>query len=500
MQKKTMVLTLLGPVLAIILVTMPGLAQQATSPSAPAPKQSAPTLLPDQVRDLKEWTYSLALQAATWGGPLVTMYCLRHNDAVGEKAKAQPNHIWRMENIATPELSREAGYVTPNVNTVYGFGFMDLRQEPIILSVPDSQGLYYMVQIVDMWTNAFACIGGKATGYKGGKFALVGPGWKGKLPKGLKRIDCPTPWILLQPRVHLYVKGKMDLTRARKVLDEVKPVGLAEFTGKKAPPASKYDYPAPDYANPGLPVSAMEFKDPLQFWKLLSIAMNENPPPKDQIAALLPMFKPLGLEFGKPWNRTKLAPEVLEVMQEAAKKIGPLLAHQPFGTHYHGAFMPPPTIGNPGTDYLTRAVVARVGLTANTPDEAIYFMYPMDSEGSYLSGTKQYTMTFMEGLPYIPPGFWSLTIYDAQNNYTIPNSLNRYMLGSDTPEMKKNQDGSFTIYIQKENPGPDKEANWLPSGDGPFYLIARSYAPTKQAMDILTDEKAWPIPAVIPEK
>jgi hypothetical protein len=112
-------------------------------------------LAPGEVKAWKEWTYTLAVQAATWGGPLVTMYSLRYNDAVGAKAKARPNQIWRMENISTPELSKEAGYVTPNVNTVYGFGFMDLRREPIILSVPDSQGLYYMVEIVDMWTNAF---------------------------------------------------------------------------------------------------------------------------------------------------------------------------------------------------------------------------------------------------------------------------------------------------------------------------------------------------------
>lgn len=500
MLKKPLVLTLLGILMAIMLVTRPGLAQQTAPPGKPAQKQAAPKLLPDQLRALKEWTYSLAIQAATWGGPLVTMYCLRYNDAVGERAKAQPNQIWRMENISTPELSKEAGYVTPNVNTVYGFGFMDLRREPIILSVPDSNGLYYMVQIVDMWTNAFACVGGKATGYKGGKFALVGPGWQGKLPKGVKRIDCPTPWILLQPRVHLYVNGKVDLARAIKVLDEIKPVGLAEFTGKKGPAVAKYDYPAPVYANPDLPVSALDFKDPLQFWELLSVALNENPPPKDQVTALLPMFKPLGLEFGKPWDRTKLPALVVENMQEAAKNIGDMVAHQPFGEHYRGAFIPPPTIGNSGTDYLTRAVVAHVGLTANTPDEAIYFMYPMDSEGNYLTGTKKYTMTFKEALPYIPPGFWSLTIYDAKNNYTIPNPLNRFMLGSDTPKMKKNQDGSFTIYIQKDNPGPDQAANWLPAGEGPFYLIARSYAPTQQAMDILTNLKAWPIPALVPLK
>jgi DNA sulfur modification protein DndE len=151
------------------------------------------------VAALKTWTYSLAMAAANYGAPLVTMYALRDNDAVGAKAKAKPNTVWRMEDISTPELSKEAGYVTPNVNVIYGFGFLDLRQEPVIVKAPDSNGLYYMVEICDMWTNAFAYIGGKATGYKGGAFALVGPGWKGELPAGVTRIDSPTPWVLIQP-------------------------------------------------------------------------------------------------------------------------------------------------------------------------------------------------------------------------------------------------------------------------------------------------------------
>jgi hypothetical protein len=143
----------------------------------------------DNIDALKTWSYSLALQAATYGAPLVTMYALRDHDAVGARSKAKPNSVWRMEDISTPELSKEAGYVTPNVNVVYGFGFLDLRREPIVVKAPDSNGLYYMVEICDMWTNAFAYIGGKATGYKGGTFALVGPGWKGELPADVTRID-----------------------------------------------------------------------------------------------------------------------------------------------------------------------------------------------------------------------------------------------------------------------------------------------------------------------
>lgn len=452
--------------------------------------QAEVTITPAQEKILQEWTHSLAIQAATWGAPLVTMYALRHHDAMGPHAKAPPNKIWRMEDISTPALAEEAGYVTPNVNVIYGFGFLDLREEPIILEVPDSHNLYYMVEIVDMWSNAFAYVGGKSTGYKGGKFALVGPDWQGTLPTGAQRIDCPTPWILLQPRVHAYREGKMDLAGAKKVLEQIQ---ITSLTTKPV-----YNYPAPVPTDPSQPVSALSYKDPLQFWELLMVAMNENPPPQDQISALLPMFKPLGIELGKPWDRSKLAPQVVTVMRQAAQEIGHLLAHLPFGTLYEGAFIPPATIGNPGTDYETRAIVARVGLTANTPYEAIYWMYSLDKTGSPLTGSKKYTLTFKQEPLFYQPGFWSITMYDAENNYTVANSLDRYMLGSDTPDLKKNSDGSFTLYLQSESPGADKESNWLPTPPGPFYLTPRVYAPKPETIRILSDVSAWPIPAVIP--
>jgi hypothetical protein len=285
------------------------------------------------------------------------------------------------------------------------------------------------------------------------------------------------------------------------VLGAIEPVGLAQYTGKPPLAASKYDYPAPRFANPDLPVSALAFEDPLQFWDLLSVAMIENPPPQDQITALLPMFKPLGLEFGKPWDRTKVSPIVLAAMSQAAQDIAPILAQLPFGSIVSNAFIPPPTIGNFGTDYATRAFIARNGLTANTPFEAIYWGNVLDSEGKFLRGGNKYTITFKEGIPFIPPGFWSITLYDTANNYTVPNPIDRYMVGSDMPDLKKNPDGSFTIYVQSDSPGADKESNWLPSAPtGQFYLIPRAYAPTQQAIDILSNPKSWPVPAVVPVK
>src|SRR5262249_18594889 len=156
----------------------------------------------------------------------------------------------------------------------------------------------------------------------------------------------------------------------------------------------------------------------------------------------------------------------------------------------NGWFLPGPSIGNPGTDYLTRAVVARVGLTANTPREAIYYMVTTDQDGHFLTGDNRYTVTFRQTPPFQAPGFWSLTMYDAINNYTVPNPIDRYFLGSDTP-MKANADGSVTVHIQKDRPRADRESNWLPAPAGRFYLILRAYAPGAAMVESLTDAKAY---------
>lgn len=483
---------------AVLIAASAAFAETPNPPPAAAPAAPKTTALAtaaaERAKALTAYSEALALTAASWGSPLVTMYSLRYNDAVGPHPKAAVNAIWRMEDISTPELSQEAGYVTPNVNTLYGFGFLDLAAEPIILTVPDSHGRYYMVEIVDFWTNAFAYAGGVATGYKGGKFAIVGPGWKGKLPPNVKRIDAPTRWVLIQPRVH--VVNRDDLPAAKAVLNAIAVQGLAAATGKKPPAAPAYGYLAPEFADPKLPVSALAFKDPLQFWEILAEALIENPPPNDQATALLPLFRPLGLLPGKPWDRAKVAPTIVEALSKVAKRIGPDFALLPNGGFRNGWVVPPPTIGNFGTDYYNRAVIARNGLTANTPQEAIYIGGVAGGDGNRLSGANRYKVTFKALPPVVAPGFWSLTLYDFANNYTVPNPINRYSLGSDDKTLKLDFDGSLTIYLQKDSPGGEKESNWLPAPAGPYYLILRAYAPGEALIRSQTDRDAFPLPPI----
>jgi hypothetical protein len=433
------------------------------------------------------WIRSLALQAASYGVPIVAMYNLRNTVAFGTDPQSRPNQIWRVEDIATPQIAQQLGYVTPNVNVVYGFGFMDLRQQPLILKAPDSHGRYYMVQIVDMWTNAFAYIGGIATGYTGGTFALVGPGWHGTLPVSVRRIDCPTRWIELQPRVH--VKNQADLAAARTVLNGITVEGLAQYERKPVTTPLTYDYPPPKI-NPNVASSQMQFTDPLQFWEILSAAINENPPPNDQIKNVLPQYRWLGIVLGKQWTPQSVNPAVLQQMREAASQLGPMMyaTLSVLGNVNDGWVIPPADTGKWGTDYVSRAIVAVFGLTSNTPTEAIYYPGQLDSTGQSLVGTKRYTITFKQPMHYlkpVSPGFWSLTMYDAATNYTVSNAIDRYALGSDDT-LRKNDDGSFTIYVQHDDPGVAKESNWLPAPAGPFYLMLRSYAPAPglaQALD-----------------
>jgi hypothetical protein len=443
-----------------------------------------------ELRNIQNGMHALAVNAAIYGVPIVAMYNLRNSTSTGPSAKGRPDEILRIDTITTPQISQQLGFVSPNVNVLYGFGFMDLKAQPIILRAPNSHGRYYVIQIADMWTNSFAYVGGTATGYTGGTYALVGPGWHGSVPRGVKRIDCPTRWIDLQPRVH--VKNRADLPGAKRVLQAITVTGLAQYTRRPPPPQPTYHYPVPNI-NPNVASSQMQFVDPLQFWEIFSDAMNENPPPRDQIATMLPQFKYLGIVLGKRWKRADVNPYVLAQMKTVAQEIGPMMQSMTLTVKtVNGWTIPPANVGLSGEDYLTRAIVAVIGLLANTPSEAIYYSAFHDGSSAALSGSKQYTIVFTPPMTYIetvPPGYWSLTMYDEVTGYPISNPIDRYSLGSDDV-LKSNADGSFTIYIQPNNPGGSEESNWLPAPSGSFYLILRNYAPVPAVVQALGNPHA----------
>ena len=473
-----------------------GLAMTAGPAAAEVKKPSMP---PEQAALIQAWARSTAVYAATYCSATVGMYNLRDTVAVRPGAKAPPGTMWKFDQIATPAIAEKTGYVTPNVDVIYGFGFYDLGQEPVIVTAPDSNGRYYMIEIVDMWDNAFGYAAGKERGYKGGKYAVVGPNWKGELPAGVTRIDSPTRWVEMQPRVR--VKDQADLPGAIKVMDAIKVQGLSQYLGKPAPAVPAYNYESPRLV-PKVASSQLQFVDPLQFWSLCSASMNENPPPESQIKSVLPLFKYLGIELGKPWKRENVNPLILAEMKVAAQQVGSMMnAVGPIvGKPSNGWDVPPVNFGATGADYLTRGINSVLGLTANTTIEAFYPLGTVDVDGAPLDGNKAYTLTFEASNPYIqaiPPGFWSVTMYDGRTKFTVPNPIKRYFLGS-ANDMKKNADGSVTMYLQSTSPGKDKEANWLPSPKGPFYLLLRNYAPKPSAIEALKNPGANPMPGIVP--
>jgi len=246
-----------------------------------------------------------------------------------------------------------------------------------------------------------------------------------------------------------------------------------------------------------LPVSANYYKDPLQFWEILSNVINENPPPQAQIEALLPLFASLGIELGQKWDRTKVHPVVLAAMKEAAENVGmKTMVDIPPGKIHNGWVWMWPSTGNFRTDYMTQATIVRWGLTANTLEEAVYIGALLDSENQPLMGDKKYTVT-LEPPAFKEPAFWSTTMYNYDNNYTVVNPINRYSLGSDDP-LKMNADGTVTLYFQSENPGPDKQSNWLPTPkSGRWYMNLRAYAPAPRTIQSAFDTQVYsPAPIV----
>jgi DNA sulfur modification protein DndE len=290
--------------------------------SAAAAPQQPGSLPPEQAQFIQAWARSTAVYAATYASAILGMYNLRDTVAVGLKAKARPGTMWKFDQIATPEIAAQTGYVTPNVDVIYGFGFYDLGQEPVIVIAPDSDGRYYMIEIVDMWDNAFAYAAGKVVGYKGGKYAVVGPDWKGELPSGVTRIDSATRWVEMQPRVR--VKDQADLAGAIKVMNAITVQGLSQYLGKPATATPTYNYESPKLV-PQIASSQLQFVDPLQFWSIFSAAMNENPPPQSQVDAVLPLFKYLGIELGKQWKPENVNPLILAEMKIAAQQAGAMM-------------------------------------------------------------------------------------------------------------------------------------------------------------------------------
>jgi hypothetical protein len=437
-------------------------------------------------------TKAIAEEAFIYGLPLVMNYAVMQEFAVDEKSgqfKATFNEIKNERHVATPA---DTAVITPNSDTPYSICWMDLRAEPMVVSVSAvEKDRYYAVQLIDGNTYNYGYIGSRATGSDAGDYLIVGPDWKGEKPEGIKEVfTSTTPFALTLIRTQLF--NADDMPGVEKVQDGYKAQPLSAFLKQPASTAApKIDF---------LPATTAGIK--ANFYEYLDAALQFVPetPADKEIRARLAT---IGIGPGKTFDFKELSLEhkaaVLLGMKEGDAKVDKFLSSgmKNINGWNVGAFFGDAEFYQ--GDWLKRAGAAKGGLYGNDAIEATYPYTRVDAKGETLDGAKHnYTITFPAG--QLPPvnAFWSVTMYDGKSQLLIKNPINRYLINSPMLSgMKKNDDGSLTLYLQKDNPGADKESNWLPAPDDTIYLVMRLYWPKTEAPSILpAGEGSWKPPGV----
>jgi hypothetical protein len=443
--------------------------------------------VPAQSPLTEEDAFKIGTDAYIYGYPLVTMEMTRRvmTNAVEPKDDHAP--MGQFYNSRTYPSASFRDVTAPNADTLYSFAWLDVSKEPYVLSLPDMGDRYFLIPMLDGWTNVFQVPGKRTTGDKAQKYAITGPGWSGKLPEGVTEHKSPTSLVWVLGRT--YCTGTPEDYKAVHALqDKYSVVPLSAYGKAYTPPKGTID-PKIDMKTPVR--EQVNRLDAAAYFKLLAGLMKDNPAAKADAPFLEKMAK-IGVVPGKEFDLGKLDAAVVKGLQRAPKAGQETIMGQfkKAGTEVNGWQIMTKT-GEYGTEYLQRAFVTAIGLGANRPQDAVYPTSEVDGDGKPYSGANKYVMHFPKG--QMPPvdGFWSLTMYDA-NYFFVDNPLNKYTV-SPRNDLKANADGSVDLYIQNESPGKDKEANWLPAPKGKFVLMMRLYWPKEKDPSILNG--TWKPPA-----
>ncbi|MEB0048279.1 MULTISPECIES: DUF1254 domain-containing protein [unclassified Pseudomonas] len=430
----------------------------------------------------------IAKEAYLYGFPVVEMYKTLYTQAVdkgGPNFKAPFNKI---ANTAKVFTAADTAFVTPNADTPYSFVWMDLRTEPVVLSLPPiAENRYYSVQLIDLYTQNFAYLGTRSTGNKGGNFMLVGPDWQGQQPVNIDRLirsESNIAYALY--RTQLFDND--DLRKVKQIQNAYKVQTLSQYLKQPAPPAApKIDWPKP----------TPDMSDSPELFRYLNFMLSFAPS-QDVEKDLLARLAKIGIAAGQPFKFSDLSAEqrkaleggIADAKAEFAQfKKDKVDTHQVssgdlFGTRDH-------LKGN----YLYRYAGANIGLFGNSAEEATYINYFADSQGKPVNGARHsYTLHFNKD--ELPPAdaFWSLTLYDGKTKFLVANHKRRYLINSRMlPKLKRDADGGLTVYVQHSEPVGDKKINWLPAPHGPFYAVLRIYLPKPEVVN-----GEWKIPLLAP--
>jgi hypothetical protein len=433
-----------------------------------------------------EQAFEVGVEAYLYLYPLITMDVTRRvmtNVPPGRVPGMGPAGVFHHMR-AFPDANFKA-VVRPNFDTLYSSAWLDLTKEPVIMTVPDTQGRYYLLPIYDMWTDAFAVPGTRTSGNEAGIFAIVPEGWEGKLPEGAIRIDAPTRYLWIIGRTQ--TNGPADYEAVHQVQDGYMVTPLSCYPNPPEPPAYRPD-PTVDMKTPPLEqVNNMSAKDYFAYGAELVKLHKPHITDWSQVARR----RMIGLHAGESFDWDKLDPAVQEALNKVpAAALKSMLAKLPtMARGVNGWQMNTDTMGVYGDHYMKRAIVAMAGLGANQAVDAIYPLSVADADGQLYHGANKYVQHFeKEELPPVE-AFWSVTMYDEQG-FQSANGIDRFAIG-DRDALQFNADGSLDIYYQHENPGPDKVSNWLPCPAGSWNLCMRLYAPRMKALD-----GTWNPPAV----
>jgi hypothetical protein len=423
-------------------------------------------------------TRAIAKDAYIYGFPLVDNYRIQHGyfvDRQNPEFKAPWNQINNTPRVYTPA---DTAIQTPNSDTPYSWLGLDLRAEPVVLTVPPiEKGRYFSVQLIDAYTFNFAYIGSRATGNDGGSYLVAGPTWKGERPQGVKAvIRSETEFVFAVYRTQLFNPG--DLENVKHVQAGYKAQTLSAFLDTPAPPAA----PEIDFITPLTPA---EEKTSLQFFNILNFVLQFCPTDPSE-TALMARFAKIGVGAGKTLDASTLSPDVKAAIEQGVADAwvdfgglvkqfdaGQVTSGDVFGTREYMK-----------NNYLYRMGAAVMGIYGNSKLDAMYPIYGVDADGTKLTGANRYSLRFASG--QLPPvnAFWSLTMYELPASLLVANPINRYLINSPMlPQLVRDADGGLTLQIQNESPGKDKEANWLPAPKGPFILYMRLYWPKAEATE-----------------
>lgn len=428
------------------------------------------------------------IQAVVYGLPLVLMdITMRKTTNVSpEHRSARP--VNQFTHLRTFPTAAFKDVVRANVDTLYSSAFLDLAKEPIVLSVPDTYGRYYLLPMLDAWTNVFATVGSRMTGTKPGVFAVTGPDWSGTVPERMQQLKSPTDMVWILGRTQ--TNGPDDYSAVHGIQDGYLLVPLSQYGEPYNPPAGKFD-PTVDMNRP--PIEQLKQMSAVQFFGTLARLLKTNPPPVSE-APILNKLARIGIKPGEAFDPMTLDPWVAKGLEGSISAAFAKLeeAQRHLGKTVNGWHIPPKNLGDYGTDYGTRAIVALIAFGANLSADAVYPTTFVDAANKPMNGLNRYILHFEKGLTPPVKAFWSVTMYDPQS-FFVANLINRYAISSWMP-LQHNEDGSIDVYIQRESAGKGREANWLPAPAGNFNITLRMYWPKDKAPSI--NDGTWVPPAV----